>query len=52
MYYHWCYVTTIKIGEYILMDKNFNYSSLKLGIIGGGQLGKIMSKKAKKWDFT
>ncbi|MGM0622433.1 MAG: 5-(carboxyamino)imidazole ribonucleotide synthase [Campylobacterota bacterium] len=30
------------------MDKNFNYSNLKLGIIGGGQLGKIMSQKAKK----
>ncbi|RXK06196.1 5-(carboxyamino)imidazole ribonucleotide synthase [Halarcobacter bivalviorum] len=34
-----------------LMDKNFNYSSLKLGIIGGGQLGKIMSQKAKKMGF-
>ena len=33
------------------MDKNFNYSSLKLGIIGGGQLGKIMSQKAKKMGF-
>ncbi len=33
------------------MDKNFNYSSLKLGIIGGGQLGKIMSQKAKKLGF-
>lgn len=33
------------------MDKNFNYSSLKLGIIGGGQLGKIMSHKAKKMGF-
>lgn len=33
------------------MDKDFNYSSLKLGIIGGGQLGKIMSQKAKKMGF-
>ena len=33
------------------MDKNFNYSDLKLGIIGGGQLGKIMSQKAKKMGF-
>jgi 5-(carboxyamino)imidazole ribonucleotide synthase len=33
------------------MNKNFNYSSLKLGIIGGGQLGKIMSQKAKKMGF-
>lgn len=33
------------------MDRNFNYSSLKLGIIGGGQLGKIMSQKAKKMGF-
>ena len=30
------------------MNKDFNYSNLKLGIIGGGQLGKIMSQKAKK----
>lgn len=33
------------------MDKNFNYSHLKIGIIGGGQLGKIMSQKAKKMGF-
>ena len=33
------------------MNKNFNYSNLKLGIIGGGQLGKIMSQKAKKMGF-
>ncbi len=33
------------------MDKDFNYSGLKLGIIGGGQLGKIMSQKAKKMGF-
>lgn len=33
------------------MDKNFNYSTLKLGIIGGGQLGKIISQKAKKMGF-
>jgi len=33
------------------MDSSFNYSSLKLGIIGGGQLGKIMSQKAKKMGF-
>lgn len=33
------------------MDKNFNYTNLKLGIIGGGQLGKIMSQKAKKMGF-
>ena len=33
------------------MDKNFNYSNLKIGIIGGGQLGKIMSQKAKKMGF-
>jgi len=33
------------------MDKNFNYSNLKLGIIGGGQLGKIISQKAKKMGF-
>ena len=33
------------------MDKNFNYFNLKLGIIGGGQLGKIMSQKAKKMGF-
>jgi 5-(carboxyamino)imidazole ribonucleotide synthase len=33
------------------VEKNFNYSSLKLGIIGGGQLGKIMSQKAKKMGF-
>lgn len=30
------------------LDKYINYSALKLGIIGGGQLGKIMSQKAKK----
>jgi len=33
------------------MDKCFNYSALKLGIIGGGQLGKIMSQEAKKMGF-
>lgn len=33
------------------MESSFNYSSLKLGIIGGGQLGKIMSQKAKKMGF-
>jgi len=33
------------------LDKDFNYSTLKLGIIGGGQLGKIMSQKAKKMGF-
>ncbi|HHH19899.1 MAG TPA: 5-(carboxyamino)imidazole ribonucleotide synthase [Campylobacterales bacterium] len=33
------------------MDKYFNYSTLKLGIIGGGQLGKIMSQEAKKMGF-
>jgi len=33
------------------MDKNFNYFNLKLGIIGGGQLGRIMSQKAKKMGF-
>jgi len=33
------------------MDKGFNYSNLKLGIIGGGQLGKIMSQEAKKMGF-
>jgi len=33
------------------MDKDFNYSNLKLGIIGGGQLGKIISQKAKKMGF-
>ena len=33
------------------MNKDFNYSGLKLGIIGGGQLGKIMSQKAKKMGF-
>jgi 5-(carboxyamino)imidazole ribonucleotide synthase len=33
------------------MEKDFNYSNLKLGIIGGGQLGKIMSQKAKKMGF-
>ena len=33
------------------MDKDFNYFNLKLGIIGGGQLGKIMSQKAKKMGF-
>jgi len=33
------------------LDKHFNYSTLKLGIIGGGQLGKIMSQKAKKMGF-
>jgi 5-(carboxyamino)imidazole ribonucleotide synthase len=33
------------------MTKCFNYSGLKLGIIGGGQLGKIMSQKAKKMGF-
>lgn len=33
------------------MDIGFNYSNLKLGIIGGGQLGKIMSQKAKKMGF-
>lgn len=33
------------------MNKEFNYSGLKLGIIGGGQLGKIMSQKAKKMGF-
>lgn len=34
------------------MHKNFNYSGLKLGIIGGGQLGKIMSSEAKKMGFV
>lgn len=33
------------------MTKDFNYSNLKLGIIGGGQLGKIMAVKAKKMGF-
>jgi len=33
------------------MNKNVNYSSLKIGIIGGGQLGKIMSQEAKKMGF-
>jgi len=33
------------------MNKDFNYSNLKIGIIGGGQLGKIMSQKAKKMGF-
>lgn len=33
------------------MNKTFNYSTMKVGIIGGGQLGKIMAQKAKKWDF-
>lgn len=33
------------------MNKTFNYSGLKIGIIGGGQLGKIMSQKAKKMGF-
>lgn len=33
------------------MNKDLNYSNLKLGIIGGGQLGKIMSQKAKKMGF-
>ncbi len=33
------------------MNKDFNYSNLKVGIIGGGQLGKIMSQKAKKMGF-
>ena len=33
------------------MNKDFNYSGLKIGIIGGGQLGKIMSQKAKKMGF-
>ncbi len=33
------------------MNKGFNYSNLKLGIIGGGQLGKIMSQEAKKMGF-
>lgn len=30
------------------MGKKVNYARLKLGIIGGGQLGKIISQKAKK----
>lgn len=34
------------------MDSSFNYSTLKIGIIGGGQLGKIMSQKAKKMGFN
>lgn len=34
------------------MNRNFNYSNLKLGIIGGGQLGKIMSQEAKKNGFS
>lgn len=33
------------------MNTPLNYSHLKLGIIGGGQLGKIMSQKAKKMGF-
>lgn len=33
------------------MDKTFNYSTMKVGIIGGGQLGKIMAQKAKKMGF-
>lgn len=40
-----------KVCKEKIMDKNFNYSNLKLGIIGGGQLGKIMSQKAKKMGF-
>lgn len=34
-----------------IMNKDFNYATLKLGIIGGGQLGKIISQKAKKLGF-
>jgi 5-(carboxyamino)imidazole ribonucleotide synthase len=30
------------------MGSKINYAGLRLGIIGGGQLGKIMSQKAKK----
>ncbi len=33
------------------MNRDFNYSNLNLGIIGGGQLGKIMAVKAKKMGF-
>lgn len=33
------------------VDKHFNYFGLKLGIIGGGQLGKIISQQAKKMGF-
>ena len=33
------------------MNREINYSGLKIGIIGGGQLGKIMSQKAKKMGF-
>lgn len=33
------------------MNRTFNYSTLKVGIIGGGQLGKIMAQKAKKMGF-
>ena len=33
------------------MNKTFNYSTMKVGIIGGGQLGKIMAQKAKKMGF-
>jgi 5-(carboxyamino)imidazole ribonucleotide synthase len=33
------------------MNKTFNYSTLRVGIIGGGQLGKIMAQKAKKMGF-
>ncbi len=33
------------------MYEKLDYSKLKLGIIGGGQLGKIMSQMAKKMGF-
>jgi 5-(carboxyamino)imidazole ribonucleotide synthase len=33
------------------MNKTFNYSAMKIGIIGGGQLGKNMAQEAKKMGF-
>ena len=33
------------------MNKTFMYSTMNVGIIGGGQLGKIMAQKAKKMGF-
>ncbi|CAA6801578.1 MAG: Phosphoribosylaminoimidazole carboxylase ATPase subunit (EC [uncultured Campylobacterales bacterium] len=33
------------------MDQVFNYSKMRIGIIGGGQLGRIMAQKAKKMGF-
>jgi 5-(carboxyamino)imidazole ribonucleotide synthase len=51
MYHQRCYATFKSQIREKQMHNDFNYANLKIGIIGGGQLGKIMSQKAKKMGF-